>query len=168
MTKRNVMITIRSARTEVPEDLFDEENAPIPDDEPIELPEMPEPTDLILEGRLVTGKTRVELVYEEGELSGMAGAVTSVSFERATPGLVSMMRTGTVKTALVFEEGKRHFSIYDTPFSSFQVCVHTLRVDNRLLTDGELHLDYLVEIHGAQAEHCRMTILARTAEGWNA
>ena len=167
MTKRNVMITIRSARTEAPEDLFDEENAPMPDDEPIELPEMPEPTDLILEGRLVTGKTRVELVYEEGELSGMAGAVTSIGFERATPGLVSMMRTGTVKTALVFEEGKRHFSIYDTPFSSFQVCVHTLRVDNRLLTDGELHLDYLIEIHGAQAEHCRMTILARTADAWN-
>ena len=67
------MITIRSARTEVPEDLFDEEGAPIPDEEPIELPEIPEPTDMILEGRLVTGKTRVELVYDEGELSGMEG-----------------------------------------------------------------------------------------------
>ncbi len=166
MTKRNVMITIRSARTEVPEDLFDEEGAPIPDEEPIELPEMPEPTDMILEGRLVTGKTRVELVYDEGELSGMEGSVTSVGFDRSTPGLVSMMRTGTVKTALVFEQGKRHFSIYDTPFSSFQVCVHTLRVDNRLLTDGVIELDYLIEIHGAQAEHCRMTILARNAEGW--
>ena len=95
MTKRNVMITIRSARTEVPEELFDEEGAPLPDDESMELPEMPEPTDLILEGRLVTGKSRVELVYEESELSGMQGSVTSVGFERTTPGLVSMMRTGT-------------------------------------------------------------------------
>ena len=163
MTKLNVLITIRSARTEVPEDLFDEEGAPIPDDEPIELPEMPEPTDMILEGRLVTGKTRVELVYDEGELSGMEGSVTSVGFDRSTPGLVSMMRTGTVKTALVFEQGKRHFSIYDTPFSSFQVCVHTLRIDNRLLTDGVIELDYLIEIHGAQAERCRMTINVRPA-----
>lgn len=158
MTKRNVMIRISTSRSEVPESLFDE------DTEDGALPyrfsdaEMPAPTDLLIEGRLVTNRQRVELIYDEGEWSGMMGSVTSLGYDRTNPGLVSLMRTGTVKTALLFEEGKRHFSLYDTPLSSFQVCVHTLHLENALLKEKRLVLDYLVEVHGAQAERCRMTV----------
>ena len=166
MTKRNVMITIRTARTESAEELFDEHGLFSPEGDMEEETESSEPSDMIVEGRLCTGKNRVELVYEEGELSGMAGSVTSIGFDRDTPHVVSMIRTGSVETALVFEMGKRHFSVYDTPLSSFQVGVHTLLVDNRLLDDGILQLDYLVEIHGAQAEHCRMVVAICPAEKW--
>ena len=164
MTKRNVMITLQTSRIEVAEELFNEENAP--DLSPFDClqTEMPEPTDLLIEGRLVTTPQRVELLYEESELTGMEGSVTSIGFDRTHPGLISMIRTGPVETALVFEQGKRHLSVYDTPISSFQVCVYTLLVENNLLTDGKICLDYLVEIHGAQAERCRMTILARPTE----
>ena len=164
MPKRNVMITLSTSRIEVPENLFDEEADPSPAPFDCLHTQMPDPTDLLIEGRLVTNPSRVELVYEEGELTGMEGSVTSVGFDRNTPGLISMIRTGSVATALVFEQGKRHFSLYDTPFSSFQVCVHTLRVENALLSEGKLYLDYLIEIHGAQAEHCRMTVSVRNAE----
>ena len=166
MTKRNVTITISTSRIEVPEDLFDDNSTPTVPFDCMHV-RMPEPTHLMVEGRLVTSPSRVELIYEEGELSGMEGSVTSVGFDRRAPELISMMRTGSVETALVFEQGKRHISVYDTPISSFQVCVRTLRVENRLLSDGVLQLDYLVEIHGAQAEHCRMTIAVRTAEDPN-
>ncbi len=165
MTKQNVMITLRTSRIEVSDELFDEEKA-AHRTKPIDVlcAPLPEPTDLLVEGRLIAGKDRVELVYDEGELSGMAGSVTAIGFDRATPGFVSMMRTGTVHTALLFEADKRHFSVYDTPFSSFQVCIRTLEIDNRLLTQGYLLLDYLVEIHGAQAERCRMTISVKPSE----
>ena len=163
MTKRNVMVKISTSRSEVPESLFDgddgEELFPYRFSET----DMPEPTDLLIEGRLMTNRQRVELVYDEGEWSGMMGSVTSLGYDRTNPGLVSLMRTGTVKTALLFEEGKRHFSVYDTPISSFQVCVHTLRVENALLKEKRLYLDYLVEIHGAQAERCRMTVTFQPA-----
>ncbi len=161
MTKRNVMVKISTSRTEVPESLFDEENEDGAFPYRFSDTDMPEPTDLLIEGRLVTNRQRVELVYDEGEWSGMMGSVTSLGYDRTNPGLVSLMRTGTVKTALLFEEGKRHFSVYDTPISSFQVCVHTLRVENALLKEKRLYLDYLVEIHGAQAERCRMTVTFR-------
>ena len=165
MTKRNVMITLSTSRTEVAEELSQEDGEIRFDVGRYALSKMPEPTDLMVEGRLVTNRHRVELVYEEGELSGMQGSVTSIGFAREEPSLVSMIRTGTVATALVFEEGKRHFSIYNTPYSDFQVCVHTLRVENRLLRDGLLRLEYLIEIHGAQAEHCRMTVRVRSDDG---
>ena len=164
MTKRNVMISILTSRLEVGIHLFEEgeDFAPNPLDF---LPrEMPEPTEMLVEGRLVTNADRVELVYDESPLSGMMGSVTAIGFDRANPGLVTMMRSGTVFAAMSFEEGKRHISVYDTPFSSFQICIRTLCVKNTLLTDGKITLEYLIEFHGAQAEHCRMTISTRPAE----
>ena len=69
-----------------------------------------------------------------------------------------MLRGGSVNTALIFEAGRRHICIYNTPFSAFEVCVQALRVDNRVLTDGSLLLDYLIEIHGNRTERCRMEV----------
>lgn len=163
MTKRNVMIQISTTRWQIPTHLF--ADLP-PEEETDEEPEntsdenSPESSEMWIEGRLATNTHRVELIYDETELSGMQGAVTSIGFDRDTPTLVTMMRTGPVSTAMVFEEGKRHFCVYDTPFSSFQICVRAITVENQLLTDGMLVLEYLIEIEGAQAEHCRMTIHA--------
>lgn len=165
-TKRNVMIKILTSRMELGQSLFAED---VENDEELgfdeefidESGEMPEPTEMWTEGRMVTGPNRVELVYEEGELSGMEGSVTSIGFDRAQPGLLSMLRSGVVSTAMVFEENKRHICVYKTPFSEFEVCTVAKRVENRLLTDGVIELDYLIEVHGAQAEKCHMVITAQ-------
>ncbi len=164
MTKRNVMISITTSRHMIAQGLFDgqpdvDEELEEWDDE-----EASGPEEMLVEGKLVTNEQRVELLYEESELSGMQGSVTTIGFARNAPGLISMNRTGSVVTSLVFEEGKRHFSVYDTMFSSFQVCVRTLRVENRLLSEGRLGIEYLIEIHGAQAERCEMSIVVRDAQ----
>ena len=161
MTKRNVLIQIKTTRWAIPRSLFEENVVPEEEDVECEDEEVLEPAEMLTEGRLITGSQRVELVYEEGELTGMEGSVTTIGFARADAGLVTMMRTGPVHTAMVFEEGKRHICLYNTPFSEFEICVHALHVENRLLTDGVLILDYLVEVHGAQAERCQMTITVR-------
>ncbi len=170
MTKRNVMIDILTSRIEMNMSLFDEEA----ENEEIEVGtqsfeellksmtgEMPEPTEMLMEGKLLTTERRVELIYAESELTGMQGSMTAIGFDRANPDLVSMMRTGPVRTAMTFEEGKRHICLYNTPFSEFEVCVRTIKVKNRLLEENRLELDYLIEIHGAQAEHCKMTVTLR-------
>ena len=159
MTKRDVMINITTVRSEVAEDLFSWDESEVL--EPEEGDFADDPAELLVEGRLVTGKKRVELIYEESELTGMAGSVTVIGFDRDTPGLLSMMRNGPVETALVFEEGKRHFSVYNTPYSDFQVGIYTMQVKNSLLETGTLYLDYLVELRGAKAERCRMTVTVK-------
>lgn len=173
MTKRNVMISILTSRTEMNMSLFAEDaeaeeieegadGAPSLDEILKNVTgEMPEPTEMLMEGRLLTSTLRVELVYAESELTGMEGSLTAIGFDRANPGLVSMIRTGPVRTAMTFEQGKRHICLYNTPFSEFEVCVRTLKVKNRLLEENLLELDYLIEIHGAQAEHCKMWISIR-------
>jgi uncharacterized beta-barrel protein YwiB (DUF1934 family) len=116
---------------------------------------------MLMEGKRLTSEKRVELVYAESELTGMQGSITAIGFDRANPDLVSMIRTGPVRTAMTFEEGKRHICLYNTPFSEFEVCVRTIKVHNRLLEENKLELDYLIEIHGAKAEHCKMTVTLR-------
>ena len=36
--------------------------------------------------------------------------------------------------------------------------MQTLEVSNRLLSEGVLYIDYLLEIHGARTERCKMTL----------
>lgn len=96
---------------------------------------------------------RIELAYDETELTGMDGSTTVLSFEKDAPGVMTMLRYGAVSTALVFEEGKRHICAYETPYMPFEICIQTKTVRNRLTMDGgTVELDYLVEIHGAKAE----------------
>lgn len=178
LNRRNVMISIHTERRGISIPLFslngdaepdsDSEEEEEPEEEEKASDELPEwdensgdeseQADLLMEGKLVITSGRAELVYEESELTGMEGAVTKICFERSTPDLVSMLRSGTVSTALVFEAGRRHICVYQTPFSCFEVCVQTLEVQNRLLQDGTLFIDYLIELHGMRTEHCRMNL----------
>ena len=117
------------------------------------------------EGVLRMRDGRVEIAYDESELTGMEGASTIVSFDPAEPKLVTMMRGGTVSTALIFEPHRRHICAYHTPFMPFEICVLAHSVENTLLQDGRLELDYIVELRGAQAERTRFTMEIRTVEG---
>ena len=114
--------------------------------------------ELVMEGRCLDDGARFSVSYKESELTGMAGAVTSLSFLKKEPGLVTMVRSGTMRTALVFEEGRRHLCVYETPLMPFEVSVHTKKVKNRLLTDGTLTLDYAVELRGANAEQTHFSL----------
>ena len=150
-----VRIRIKSVRYEVEASLFSEESDDLfrrmgdgqtPEPEVIEIHSV---------GALEQKDGRVELSYDETEVTGMEGSRTAVSFSESASGVVSMIREGMVSTVLIFEEGKRHHCVYNTPIMPFEVCVHTLKVDNRLREDGVLLLDYIVEIRGAQAERTK-------------
>ena len=116
----------------------------------------PERSEFLSEGRLVQSDDRVEILYEESIITGMEGSVTSVGFSLAEPSVISMLRQGPVNTALIFEPHRRHISLYQTPYSAMEVCIHTLAVRNQLLSSGSLYLDYLMDIHGMSTERCKM------------
>ena len=117
----------------------------------------PQTTEMYSDARLRLTDDRFSLSYEESELTGMEGSSSQISFLYSQPQLVTMLRSGSVSTALVFEPGKRHFCTYKTPFMPFEVCVQTLHIDNQLLSPAAtLDIDYLVEIRGAEAERCRL------------
>ena len=100
----------------------------------------------------------VAITYDETELTGMEGAHSTITYRTADRGLVTMLRTGMVSTAMTFKAHHRAICTYDTPYMPFSIGIHALTVDNRLDTEGELKLDYIIEIRGARAERCEMTM----------
>ncbi|MBO5845623.1 MAG: DUF1934 domain-containing protein [Clostridia bacterium] len=159
----NIKMKIRSLRYEVEESLFarlayeSELDFDESDDAPAEYNEE-EAIELSTEGIMKIADGRVELLYEESEITGMEGSQTSVIFDLASPGLVSMIRNGSVSTALVFEKGKRHHCVYNTPIMPFEICVRTIKVENDILDQGRLRLDYVIEIRGAKAERTKFEL----------
>ncbi len=166
--EKKIKIQISSVQSDLGETflshLFDELEGEAADNAAEEIKEKAETEDLSVEPAKMESSTegilreedgRVTVSYSETELTGMEGATTNISFDLSNTGLVTMLRGGSVTTSLVFEQDKRHVSIYETPFMPFEICILTLKVDNRLLDDGELYLDYVVEVKGAQAERTK-------------
>lgn len=151
-----VKIRINSVSYEVQASLFGDGELM---DEPMPLEEnQPRAMEISLFGHRSEKDGRIEISYAEDDSTGLEGSTTAVSFAKDDRGIVTMIREGAVSTALVFEAGKRHHSVYNTPFMPFTVCVHTLTVSNRIDTDGVLELDYIVEIRGAQAERTKFKL----------
>lgn len=110
-------------------------------------------SELITEGVVIQKSNgSVILQYDESELTGMEGCVTKIMFSAKNPSFVVMMREGAVNTSLSFEEGKRHITSYNTPYMPFRLCVNTIRVDNSFEDNGEIVIEYLLEIRGLSTE----------------
>ena len=155
---KKVRIHIVSERREALGSLFETAGRPIMD-ETVPAPDAePECIEMTVQGSYRDDGERVTITYKEGELSGMEGTTTTVSFHKNDPALISMLRNGTVKTAMVFEKGRRHFCVYQTPIMPFEVCIYTRSVTNLLENEGKLELGYTVELRGAQAEQTHFTM----------
>lgn len=101
---------------------------------------------------------QISLAYDESDLTGMDGAHSVLTFRKSEPELIHLIRSGTVTTALTFKPHHRALCVYETPYMPFQVGIHCLLVENALLEEGRMTLDYIIEIRGAQAERCRMEL----------
>ena len=60
------------------------------------------------------------LVYPESELTGLEGTLTTF---RIAPDRITLLREGTINSEMIFEEGQKHFSLYETPFGGLMLGV---------------------------------------------
>ena len=96
----------------------------------------------------------IEIEYDENDSEDFNGTIVRIIFNRNEPGLVSVVREGDINTMLSFESGKRHKSVYNTPYMPFELSINTIEVKNTVLTDGRLFLNYLIEIKGLSCDRC--------------
>ena len=105
--------------------------------------------ELVTRGNLGRRDGILTLSYEESELTGLEGTLTTIQVE---PERVTMMRTGQVNTQMVFQEGRRHLSMYNTPYGAMAVGVNTRHLYAELdETGGDLEIEYAIEIDHAIA-----------------
>lgn len=109
--------------------------------------EVSDPITLITPGRYYKRNGHYYISYEESELTGMAGTRTTLKIENDT---VRVIRTGLYPSELLFEQGKRHLSLYHTDYGDLSVVVSTQNIKNTLTDDGgDLDVKYAIEIAGS-------------------
>ena len=96
----------------------------------------PDGVELMTEGTLTpTGEGGLLLSYQETALTGLEG--TTTTFEARGPQVI-LSRTGSVNSQMVFEEGKQHTSLYETPFGELAIDIQTSRLRHSLTEQGGL------------------------------
>lgn len=105
--------------------------------------------ELVTAGTLERTEHGYSLSYQESAITGMEG--TTTSFE-ISPRMVTLTRTGMVCSQMVFEAGRRHLSLYQTPYGSMEVGVAARSVRSTIGEQGgELEIDYAIDIDHALA-----------------
>ena len=105
----------------------------------------PDEMELVTSGTLKRdGAGGYTVSYQETELTGLEGTVTKLHIR---DGQVTLMREGNINSQMVFEEGRRHLSMYETPYGALSIGVNTRRMRSTLSeAGGELEIDYAIEI----------------------
>ena len=104
---------------------------------------------LTTEGVMTQTAEGWSISYEETDLTGLQGATTTFTVK---PGHVTLTRTGTVQSSMVFQEGVRHESLYQLDVGALMVCVCARRIQTELsMEGGYLDVYYTIQIEQAMA-----------------
>ncbi len=123
--------------------------------------EEPEVVELVTQGTLERREgAGFTLRYLESELTGMEGTRTTLQIE---DGRVILLREGQFNSQVVFEQGRRHLSMYNTPFGALSIGVSTRRMQVELEeTGGDIEIDYAMEVGSQAAGENRFHINVRS------
>lgn len=105
----------------------------------------------------ISSSVGFSLVYDE---SPGQRATISVDADRE---IVTIARMGGLLSTIVLEEGKRHISVYKTPFMNFEAAAYARRICieyDTLSPSASISLDYLIELRGAELQRTIMKIEA--------
>ena len=113
----------------------------------------PDVTELMTEGTMVLTEDGMVLSYEESQLTGMEG--TTTTFEVKGPRVI-LTRSGTVNSQMVFEEGRQHTSLYETPFGELSVDIQTSVLKHNLTErGGVMEIKYSIAVeHTVTGRNC--------------
>jgi uncharacterized beta-barrel protein YwiB (DUF1934 family) len=100
--------------------------------------------ELVTDGRYSYGDGVIELEYQESELTGFAGTTTHFHIEN---GCITLTRTGTLRSEMIFQEGRKHTFMYETDEGSMTMGIDT----RRMLCDldengGDIEIYYTIDI----------------------
>ncbi len=123
----------------------------------------PEVIELVTEGTLEDrGEEGITLSYQESPVTGLEGTLTTIQVE---PRRVTLLRVGALNSQMVFEEGKQHLSVYETPYGALSVGVRPRKVHTSLDgRGGDVTIYYALELEHASVGRNMFHINVRQAE----
>ena len=107
----------------------------------------PESVELVTDGRYEYGRDASWFTYQESEITGMEGTVTTIAF---TPEGAVLTRQGSVTGRMDFSPGERNTFLYETPYGSSTVGMETKRYASTLTErGGKLEIEYVIDFDHA-------------------
>lgn len=104
----------------------------------------PDVIELITEGTMEFCDGGWNICYEESDLTGLAGVVTTFRVEHDK---IKLSRTGRLSSEMVFQEGISHSSLYQMDFGALQITVCATRIFAQLGEGaGMIDLVYNIDI----------------------
>ncbi|MCL2518696.1 MAG: DUF1934 domain-containing protein [Oscillospiraceae bacterium] len=106
-------------------------------------------------GKMTDDGENITIHYEESELLDLEGLETMLIYNKNKPDIITMIRTGTVITSIIFDQAEqRYICNYLTEFAPIEFCIYTNSVINNsdYENGGIMILDYDIEIHGVRTE----------------
>ena len=121
-----------------------------------------EKIELVTTGQLTKAENgSLHLTYEESQLTGLEG--TTTTFQVSADQII-MVRKGTLNAEMIFREGERHMSLYDTAYGGLMIGINTQRAKaNISQTGGTLELQYNIEAENAVVSENTFLIEVRPA-----
>ena len=113
----------------------------------------PDAMELVTAGQYGQDEKETLLTWQESELTGMEG--TTTTFEVSGPQVI-LRRVGSVNSQMVFEEGRQHTSLYETPYGELSVDIQTSRLLHNLTERGGLmEIKYSIAVeHVVTGRNC--------------
>ena len=103
--------------------------------------------ELVTDGQFAFENGEGVLTYMESELTGLEG--TKTSFTIGPLGVV-LSREGSLNSSMIFEKGRKHEFVYETPFGSTTMGVDTKKLNVDFNEHGgDMEIEYVVDFqHG--------------------
>ena len=108
----------------------------------------PDEVELVTSGTLKRDGAGGYIVsYAETELTGLEGTTTVL---QVSEGQVTLLRQGEVNSVMVFEEGRQHVSVYETPAGTLAITINTRRLRSELdAQGGDIEIQYTIDVDRA-------------------
>lgn len=107
----------------------------------------PDCIELVSAGTLEQTAEGYTITYQESELTGLEGTTTVL---RVSEGQVTLLREGGVNSVMVFEEGRQHVSVYETPEGTLAISINTRRLRSALDDrGGDIEIQYTIDVNHA-------------------
>lgn len=99
--------------------------------------------------------------YEESQATGLDGCHTNIEIGMD---YVSLQRTGAITTDMLYIEGKKTYSMYNTPFGQMMVGIYTKKLDIDMdEKGGNISIEYSLDLNDKPCGNNNLKINVREA-----
>lgn len=128
----------------------------------METDDVQEPIEIVVPGQYYFRNGSHYLRYEE-MLDDTAE--TTVNYIKMSPNGVEVRKQGQVNVHMVFEEGKKNKTFYNTPYGTLQMGISATGLELKESEDGiQMKVDYALDMNEEHVADCYLTVQAQSKD----